>query len=43
MRFVIYQDTAGEWRWRLLAANAQVKGTFARVIVCTGSRSSWSR
>lgn len=27
MRFVIYQDTAGEWRWRLLAANAQVIAT----------------
>lgn len=27
MRFVIYQDTTGEWRWRLLAANGQVIAT----------------
>ncbi len=24
MRFVIYQDSAGEWRWRLVAANNEI-------------------
>lgn len=24
MRFVVYQDTAGEWRWRLVARNGRV-------------------
>lgn len=24
MRFVLYQDTAGEWRWRLLARNNHI-------------------
>lgn len=23
-RFDVYQDTAGQWRWRLLAANGRV-------------------
>jgi uncharacterized protein YegP (UPF0339 family) len=23
-RFVVYQDRAGEWRWRLLAANNRI-------------------
>lgn len=27
MRFVVYQDAAGEWRWRLVAANGQVIAT----------------
>ncbi len=27
MRFVVYQDRAGEYRWRLLASNGQVIAT----------------
>ena len=26
MRFDIYQDAAGEWRWRLVAANGRIVG-----------------
>jgi len=26
-RFVVYQDRAGEWRWRLLAANNRIVAT----------------